>query len=104
MYKVYLVGTKGPEHYNVIAIFTNRKVARRAWDEIRKKLIEQNEEMLEDTALDHMYEEMIESLQEEDPEEMNNYPHSTPFINERSVLEEFDSNIIGERIFRQLMC
>jgi len=101
MKKVYLVGTKGPEHYNVIAIFTNRKEARKAWDGIRKKLIEQNKEMLEERTdiIGDMYEEMIENLQEEDPEEMSNYPQSEPFIKERSVLDKFDPDIIGERVF-----
>jgi len=99
MNTVYLVGTKGPEHYNVIAIFTNRVEARKAWDGIRKKLIEQNKEMLDDTTTDDMYKKMIENLQEEVPEVISNYPHSTPFIDKRSVLKEFDPDIIGKRVF-----
>jgi len=99
MDKVYLVGTKGPEHYNVIAIFSNRSEAKKTWDKIRKKLIEQNKEMSTEAITENMYKKMIENLQEENPEEIDNYPHSEPFIRERSVLEEFDPNIIGERIF-----
>jgi len=99
MDKVYLVGTQGPEHYNVIAIFNSRSEAKKTWNGIRKKLIEQNKEMLEKAISDDMYEKMIENLQEEDPEEMSNYPHSEPFIKKRSVLDKFDSNIIGERVF-----
>jgi len=89
MNKVYLAATKGPEHYAVYGIFTDRSEAKKMWDFLRKGLIKQYKELAEDDPMD-IYEGMVESLQEEDPEEINNYPHSTPVISEYKVYDEYD--------------
>ena len=96
--KVWLVGVYDAEGNEVEFVCSTHEKALEKFHELRKGLIEQYREsiLLNDDTKDRdidmscfnkMYEKMIDRLQEEDPSLIDNYPHDTPYVSEREVIE-----------------
>ena len=91
--EIYIVGHDGPEHNYIESLHQTYKGALKAWDDLRKELIKDAEEMVEFCKEDKhdlfsdTYKEMIEKLSCEDPEKIDNYPHETPYIRKMEVKE-----------------
>lgn len=85
--KVYLVGHNGPEHNSVMSIHKTRKGALKAWNEIRKELLNDAKESLKrtDKFTKEMYERIAKNLSCTDPKKIDNYPQETPYIQEREI-------------------
>lgn len=88
--KVFLVGHRGPEHNVVKYICGDRETAEHKWHKIRRELLDnayrqQGWNVTEYGEPDEMYSRIIESLRCEDPEKIDNYPHNTPYIEERGI-------------------
>ena len=90
--KVFIIGTRGPEHTSIKVICDNEKEAIKIWHRIRGRLIKHYREMIDDDDFtDNMYEDMIDNLKESNPDKLSNYPHSEPFIKERKVVNDIEN-------------
>lgn len=88
MKKIYLVGNNGPEHNIVNGVFDTYEKALKKFHELRIELLEEAQERSEDKDLlfsREMYNQIIENLEEEDPEKIDNYPQETPYIQEEEL-------------------
>ncbi len=88
--RVFLVGHRGPEHNIVCYVCGDRETAENKWHDVRRRLLDdayrqQGWNVAEYGEPSEMYSRIIENLRCEDPEEIDCYPHSTPYIEERGV-------------------
>lgn len=86
--KVWLVGTCDCETTHIAHVCLSEETAMKRWEEIRKELIHENEEMRDYHRGvgyewgDDAYNRRIKNLSETDPTKMDNYPQEEPFIRE----------------------
>ncbi len=90
--EIYIVGHDGPEHNHIESLHQTYKGTLIAWNDLRKELIKEAKVMLEFCKSEigfgqETYEKMIEKLSCENPEEIDNYPHETPYIRKMEVKE-----------------
>jgi len=85
--KVYLVGECGPEHNILRSIHKTHKGAFKAWNKLRKDLLENAKSHLKkfDEDTNDMYETMVKNLSCEDPKLIDNFPHDTPYLREDKI-------------------
>jgi len=87
--KVYIVGDHGPEHNSISSVHKTYKGAFKAWNSLRKQLKKNAEYFLKDCrgSSREMYERIIKNLSCSKQEEIDNYPHETPYIQEYELKE-----------------
>jgi len=85
--KIYVVGDNGPEHNSIDSIHKTYKGAFKAWNELRKDLLNNAKGFLKrsDKFSKDMYETMVKNLSCKDPKSIDNYPHETPYIHEEEL-------------------
>lgn len=92
--KVFVVGISDAEGNSVVSIHKTYKRALKSWDEERLRLIKEYER-LEQYAQDYIHSDGTDSsyissifkLHCEDPTQIDNYPHETPYIAEFELEE-----------------
>jgi len=90
--KVYIVGDCGPEHNSIISIHKTYGGAFKVWNMRRLELLKDAKSSLRRNrkygkSSCEMWERMTKSLSCTDPEKIDNYPHDTPYIQEKNVVE-----------------
>lgn len=86
--KVYIVGDRGPEHNSIRSIHRNYDTAKKAWNQLRLKLLDDAKCMIKSYSyMNGIYKDIIKNLSCTDPDKIDNYPHETPYIQEREVLD-----------------
>jgi len=88
--KVYIVGDSGPEHNMVISIHETYGGAFKLWNARRLELLKEARSSLRRNRKHgksscEMYERMVKSLSCKDPEKIDNFPHDTPYIEEKEL-------------------
>ncbi len=106
--KVWVVGIGDCEGNEIVAVCSTKELAEKKLFETRDKLIaewkeadicnqasivkfcqEKNKKVWEDT----MYKDMITSLQGNDYEKWNNFPHDCPYLYETELITEAEKNM-----------
>ncbi|MEK6887771.1 MAG: hypothetical protein AABX14_02380 [Candidatus Aenigmatarchaeota archaeon] len=85
--KVYIVGHHGPEHNMITSVHKTRKGAIKKWNDLRLYLLRNAKRNQKKGKPDDMWHEMVKNLSCKDPDKIDNYPHETPYIEERTVNE-----------------
>lgn len=91
--KVYLVAVSDAELTRIVSIHETYGGALKVWNKERKELIKEAKKMKSYEVsrgwyheFDSWYNREINNLSCENPEEIDNYPHSTPYISKFEVL------------------
>jgi hypothetical protein len=92
---VYVVGDCGPEHNSIASIHRTYEGALKAWDRLRMDLLCEAKASLKrirksknrDDCMDEIYSRIAKNLRCKDPKKIDNFPHETPYIEERTVEE-----------------
>lgn len=93
MTEIFIVGHDGPEHNHIESLHQTQEGALKAWNDLRLELIKDAEVMLEFCKEDgknfgtEIYSDMIKKLRCDNPDEIDNYPHETPYIQKWEVKE-----------------
>lgn len=86
--KIYVVGDYGAEHNLIRSVHKTYDSALKAWNKIRKYLLQQAKLSVSKNNEDsYMYERMVKNLSHTNPKKNNNSPHETPYIKEYNVEE-----------------
>ena len=85
--KVYIVGEDGEDHNYIISVHKTYEGAFKAWDEVRKDLLDRAKHSDSGGTSKHLQKDMIKKLSCEDPKKINNFPHATPYLQEFDLEE-----------------
>ena len=86
--RVYLVGHRGPEHNEIIAVHRTLDGALKEWHAVRISLLKKATSFMKSSGPGkEIWQDMIRNLSCKDPEKIDNYPHETPFIQEWKVVK-----------------
>jgi len=80
--KIYIIGICDCEGSRNEYTCVTKELALKRWNEIRLRLIKENNELWKDCESKELGEEINKNLSETDPTKLNNYPQEQPFIQE----------------------
>jgi len=87
--EVFIVGYRGAEDFCINSVHQNYKSALSKWNNLRKKLIQDTKERMKSNSynLKEINSKILKNLSCINPDEIDNYPFETPFINRFDLLE-----------------
>ncbi|PIO07029.1 hypothetical protein COT47_01795 [Candidatus Woesearchaeota archaeon CG08_land_8_20_14_0_20_43_7] len=85
--RIYIVGEEGEDHNYIIGAHRTYDGALKAWNEVRKDLLDRARHSDSGGTSRQLQKDMIKNLSCEDPKKIDNFPHAIPYIQEYELVD-----------------